>query len=129
MLRRQEMAAWRPYGSKLLPNQIDALANAVFQRFKESGAVQEQMPGRDERRRNSEEEQEQGGASQQVVLPTPGWVNHQRAVWSLTFLVFGVYLVKAEVQEDHVREVHPDRQDGFLGMRKEMKMWEDWCLK
>ena len=85
MLRRQEIAAWRPCGSKLLPNQIDALANAVFQRFKESGAVQEQMPGRDERRRNSEEEQEQGGASQQVVLPTPGWVNHQRAVWSLTF--------------------------------------------
>ena len=39
------------------PNQIDALANAVFQRFKESGAVQEQMPGRDERR-TSEEEQE-----------------------------------------------------------------------
>ena len=53
------------------PNQVDALANAVFQRFKESGAVQEQMPGKDERRRNSEDEQEQGGASQQVALPTP----------------------------------------------------------
>ena len=43
--------------------------------------------------------------------------------------MFGVYLVKTEVQEDHVREAHPDRQDGFLGMRKEMKMWEDWCFK
>ena len=55
------------------PNQVDALANAVFQRFKESGAVQKQMPGRDERR--SEDEQEQGRASQQVALPTPGGVN------------------------------------------------------
>ena len=34
------------------PNQVDALANAVLQTFKDSGAVQEQMPGRDERRRN-----------------------------------------------------------------------------
>ena len=33
------------------PNQVDALANAVLQRCKESGAIQEQMPGRDERRR------------------------------------------------------------------------------
>ena len=79
MLRRQEIAAWRPYGSKLLPCcaavgpiQIDALAIAGVQRFKESGAVQEQVPGRDERRRSSEEEHEQGGASQQVALPTPG---------------------------------------------------------
>ena len=70
MLRRQEIAAWRPCGSKLLPcvlqrgsNQVDALANAVFQRFKESGAVQELMPGRDERR------------SQQAALPPPGGVN------------------------------------------------------
>ena len=54
---------------------------------------------------------------------------HQRAVWSLTFLVYGVYLVKTEVREDHVTEAHPDRQDCFLGMRKGMKMWEDWCLK
>ena len=65
MLRRQKIAAWRPCGNKLLPcaavgpNQVDALASAVFQRFKESGAVQEQVPGRDERRRNSVEEQEQ----------------------------------------------------------------------
>ena len=37
--------------------------------------------------------------------------------------------MKAEVQEDHAREVHPGRQDGFLEMRKEMKMWEDWCQR
>ena len=58
------------------PNEIDALASAVVQRFKESGAFQEQVPGRDDRRRNSEEEQEQGRASQQVALPTPGGFIH-----------------------------------------------------
>ena len=63
------------------PNQVDALANAVFQGFKESGAVQEQMPGRDERR--SEDEQEQGSASQQVALPTPGGVSHVAPASSL----------------------------------------------
>ena len=65
------------------PNQIDALANAVIQRFKESGAVQEQVPGRDERRRKSEEEQEQGRASQQVRLPTPGGFIQGASVSSL----------------------------------------------
>ena len=46
MLRRWAIAAWKHYGSKLLPYVLqwvqtsDALANAVFQRFKESGAVQ-----------------------------------------------------------------------------------------
>ena len=96
MLRRQEIAAWRPYGSKLLPNQIDALANAVFQRFKESGAVQEQMPGRDERRRTSEEEQEQGRASQQVALPTPGWVNQVAPASSLELDLSRVRCVSGE---------------------------------
>ena len=54
------------------PNKVDAFADAVLQKVKESGAVQGQMPGRDERRRNSEDEQEQGRASQQVALPTSG---------------------------------------------------------
>ena len=54
------------------PNQVEAFANAVLQRIKESGAVQGQMPGRNERRRNSEDEQEQGRASQHVALPSPG---------------------------------------------------------
>ena len=49
---------------------------------------------------------------------------HQRVVWSLIFIVFGVYLVKAEVEEDQAkhgiaREVHPDLQDGTPWM------WED----
>ena len=54
---------------------------------------------------------------------------HQRSVWSLIFLVYGVYPAKAEVQEDHAREVHPDRQDGLPGMRKGMMIWEIWCRK
>ena len=67
----------------VVPNQIDALATAVVQRFKKSGAVQEQVPGRDERRRNSEEEQEQGRINQQVVLPTPGVINQGAPTSSL----------------------------------------------
>ena len=65
------------------PNQVDALASAVFQRFKESGATQEQMPGRDERRRNGEDEQEQGRINQQLVLPTPGGINQGAPASSL----------------------------------------------
>ena len=58
---------------------------------------------------------------------------HQRVVWSLIFIVFGVCLVKAEVQEDQgnkeiAREDHPDHQDGLLWMKKRMTMWEDWRL-
>ena len=54
---------------------------------------------------------------------------HRRVVWSLIFLVYGVYLIKAEVREDHAREVHPDHQDGVLWMEERMTMWEDLCLK
>ena len=59
---------------------------------------------------------------------------HQRTVWSLIFLVYGVCLVKAEVQEEQAskeieREDHPDHQDELLWMKKTMTMWEDWCLK
>ena len=59
---------------------------------------------------------------------------HRRVVWSLIFIVFRVYLVKAEVQEDQAhkgiaREVHPDLLDDIPWMRKRMTMWEEWCLK
>ena len=33
------------------------------------------------------------------------------------------------MQEDQAREGHPDRQDGFVGMRKGMMIWEIWCRK
>ena len=65
------------------PNHVDAFANAVFQRFKESGAIQGQMPGRDERGRTSEDEQEQGKINQQLVLPTPGGINQGAPASSL----------------------------------------------
>ena len=49
-------ASWQLIGAVCAavgPNQVDAL----FQRFRESGPTQGQMPGRDERRRKSEDEQ------------------------------------------------------------------------
>ena len=57
------------------PKQVDA----VFQRFRESGPTQGQMPGRDERRRNSEDEQEQGRTNQQLVLPAQGGINEGKS--------------------------------------------------
>ena len=77
MLRRQEIAAWRPCGSRLLPCvlQWDRISSVPWPMLssKSSRKVEEQMPGRDERR--SEDEQEQGRASQQVALTTPDGVN------------------------------------------------------
>ena len=75
------------------PNQVDALANAVFQRFKESGA---------------------------------GSINHGAQASSLIFLVFRVHLAKAAV-----RKREPCRSPGrhSMDVRKEMTIWEKWCLK
>ena len=56
---------------------------AVVQGFRESGATQEQTPGRDERRRNSEDEQEQGRTNQQFVLPAQGGINEGTPASSL----------------------------------------------
>ena len=47
---------------------------AVFRRFRERGAAQGQMPGREEGSRNSEDKQEQGKGSQQLVLPAQGGI-------------------------------------------------------
>ena len=59
---------------------------------------------------------------------------HQRVVWSLIFIVFGVHLVKAEEQENRehkmiAREVHQDLQVDTPWMRKGMMFWEICCLK
>ena len=126
MLRRQVLAAWRPCGSKLLPCVLQwvrtrtiALANAVLQRFKESGATQGQMPGRDERRRNSADEQGQGRINQQLVLPTPGGINQGAPD-----------LVKAKVQQDQAQERSIQiSRTALQWMRRGMTMWEKWCLK
>ena len=66
-----------------------------------------------------------------MALPTPGGVNQGAPASSLELDLPRERGVagKAELQEDHAREVHPGRQDGFLEMWKEMKMWEDWCLR
>ena len=47
--------------------------------------------------------------------------------------MFGVYLVKEEVQDGHAKKeiarvVHPDHQDGIPWMRKRMTILEEWCL-
>ena len=47
------------------------------------GAVQGQMPGREEGRRSIEDEQEQGRISQQLVLPAPGGINEGTPAGSL----------------------------------------------
>ena len=51
---------------------------------------------------------------------------HWRVVWSLIFLLFGVHLAKAEVQEDQAhkgiaREAHQDPHD-VVGKKKKKKI-------
>ena len=48
---------------------------AMYQRYREMGAAQGLMPGREEGRRNSEHEQEQDEASQQLVSSASGGCN------------------------------------------------------
>ena len=114
-------------GTDQARSKFDALYQKILKRF-ETTTPPAQVPGmsgREEGRRDTANEQGQGRASQQLVSLMPG----QRAVSSLIFLVYGVYLVKAEVQEDHAREVHPDREDGLPGMREGMMILEMWCRK
>ena len=130
MLRRQEV--WQQIAAVCAavgPNQIDALANAVIQRFKESGGVQEQVPGRDEKIRNSEEEQEQGGASQQVALPTPGGFiqDAPASSFELDFpLVRGVPVEGGSARRSGTQG---DRKRGTPWVKERMTIWEDWCFK
>ena len=119
------------YRTRLMP------ANAVIQqKFKESGAVQEQVPGR-------EREEKIVKRNQNKVEPVSKWhcprqassfKVHRRVVWSFIFLLFGVYQAKAEVQVDQThkeiaREAYQDLQDGNPWMKERMAIWEDWCLK
>ena len=134
-LRKQVTAAWRPYGSNLSPwEQIE-----LRPLHKSSKEKWEQHKGRWQ-----EEKKDEGivKMNKSKAEPISSWCYQRqagsikvlrRAVWSLIFFVFGVHLVKAEVQEDQAhkgiaREVHPDLQDGIPRMRKRMTMWEEWCL-
>ena len=135
MLRRQVIAAWRPCGSNSSPWEQMELRPL----HKSSKEKWEQHKGRCQ-----EEKKDEGivKMNKSKAEPISSWCYqrqagsikvHQRVVWSLIFLVFGVYQVKAEVQEDQAhkviaREVHPDLQDGFPWMRKRMTMWEEWCV-
>ena len=114
-------------GTDQAKSKFDALYQKILKRFETptSPAQMPGMPGREEGRRDSEHEQEQGRDSQQLVSLMPGGVNQVAPASSLELDLPRV----REVQEDHAREVHPDRQDGLLGMRKEMTMWEIWCRK
>ena len=143
MLRRQAIAAWRPCGSKLLPCVLQWVQtrSMPWQMLSSKGSRKvEQF-----RSRCQEEMKEEGTVkmNKSKAEPVSKWrcprrsgsiKLHRRVVWSLIFLVFGVHLAKAEVQEDQAhkgiaREVHPDFQDGTPWMRKGMTMWEDWCVK
>ena len=56
---------------------------AMFQRYREMGAAQGQMPGREEGRRNSEDGQEQDKASQQLALSASSGCNEGTPASSL----------------------------------------------
>ena len=77
------------------------------------------MPGTEEGRRNSEVEQEQDKASQQLALSEAGAMKAlQRAVWSLSFLGFGVHLVNAEEQGSQVQQRMSEKD--FIKLPKSM---------
>ena len=94
------------------PNQIDALANAVFQK---SSRKVEQFRSRCQEEMREEEIVKK---NQNKVEPVSKWhcprqagsfKAHRRVVWSLIFLLFGVYQAKAEVQVD---QAQGDRKRG-----------------
>ena len=90
-------AAWQPFIA-LGANRVEAM----FQRFnREMGAVQGQMPGKEEGRRTVK-------MNENKVKPVSIWCYQrqaglpkalQREARSLIFLVFGVHMVNAEEQE------------------------------
>ena len=79
---------------------FDALCKIFVSRF-ETPILPAQMPGREEGRRDSEMNKSKAEPVSSWCYPRQaGSVKmHQRVVWSLIFLVYGGFLVKAEVQE------------------------------
>ena len=103
------------------PNQVDA----VFQRFRESGPTQGQMPGRDERRRNSEDEQELGTTKQQLVLPAQGGINEATPVNSLELDLPRVRGALGECGGAGKSGTHGDRKRGLSNSPSRRPMEED----
>ena len=122
-------------GTDQARSKFNAMCQVFFKRF-ETFALLRRCP-------EEKKEEETVKMNKSKVEPVSSWCYqrqagsnkvHWRVVWNLIFILSGVYLVKAEVQEDQAnkeitREVHPDHQDGILWMRKRMTMWEEWCLK
>ena len=129
MLRTQAITAWRPCGSKLLPCALQWVQTRSMpwpMLFSKGSKKVEQL-----RSRCQEEMKEERivKMNKSKAEPVSSWCHprqagsikmHQRVVWSLIFLVYGVCLVKAEVQEEQAskeieREDHPDHQTSFYG--------------
>ena len=127
MHRRQVMAAWRPYGSNTSPWKQMEL-RPLHKRFTEKWEQHKGKCQEEKKEEDSENEQEQGRGSQQLVSLTPGGVNQVAPASSLELDLPRVRGVPGE-GGGAGRQVHPDRQDGFLGMRKGLTLWEGWCLE
>ena len=138
MPRRQEIAAWRPCGSKLLPCvlQWDQTRLMPWSMLSSKGSRKvEQFRSRCQEEMREEEMVKRNKNTQQVALPTPGGFIQGAPASSLELdlLLVRVYLAKAEVQEDQehqgiAREAHQDLQDGTPWMKERMTIWKDWCL-
>ena len=143
MLRRQVIAAWRLCGSKLLPCVLQwvqtrsmpwpmlcSKGSKKVRQFR--GRCQEEMKEEGIMKMNKSKAE---SISSWYHQRQAGSIKvHRRVVWSLIFVVFGVFLAKAEVQEGQAhkgiaREGHQDLQDGAPWMRKGKTIWEKWCLK
>ena len=119
MIRKQVIAAWRPCGNKLSP--WERIVSRLRSKYREMGAAQGQMPGREEGRRNSETDKSK-------TKPVSSWRCQRqpgamkalpRLVWSLIFLGW-VHLVSAEEQGSQVQQ-RMSEKDSYQTHQKEIK--------
>ena len=87
---------------------------AMFQRYREMGAAQEQMSGREEGSRNSEDEQDHCKTSQQLVLPAQGGLNE------------GALASSMELDLPHVRGAHGECGGAFSSGPKKSRSNTPW---
>ena len=131
MHRKQAIAAWRPCGNNSWPWEQMELRLL----YKGSKGKWEQHKGRCHEEKKEEgmvkmNKSKAGQISNWDFQRKAGALKaHQRAVWSLIFIVFGVHLMKAEVPETQAhkgtaRDVHPDLDVGTPWMRQGMMLWE-----
>ena len=120
MLRKQVIAAWRPCGNKL--SFWERIVSRPRSKYREMGAAQGQMPGREEGRRNSETDKSK-------TKPVSSWRCQRqpgamkalpRLVWSWIFLGFGMHLVIAEEQGSQVQQ-RMSEKDSYQTPQEEIK--------